>query len=276
MAVRVGEGAGFRLSLTDLAESPSSEQNDDDTPPPSPQATPSLALKYGPLVHGGAIAKQWAISPVVPRFLIWGDLIPIPAIIHKTKKDWYFVKGQVDYIDASNDWLMLRFTTVEDRILVFDQRPWHVNGLNFVVKKWTPFFDSYTASFDRIDQWVRVLRLPWEFWGQTSLTELLKPVGTMVRVDQNTHLSLKGKFAHVCLNIHITHPLPGSLTIARDEGSPNDDNLVAMVAGADEGMDEEENVDMFLNLENIKDVEMSIESSKRKRVKEGEECTSHS
>ena len=27
---------------------------------------------------------------------IWGDPIPISAIIHKTKKDWYFVKGQVD------------------------------------------------------------------------------------------------------------------------------------------------------------------------------------
>ncbi|KAJ8444540.1 hypothetical protein Cgig2_000819 [Carnegiea gigantea] len=63
---------------------------------------------------------------------------------------------------------------------------------------------------------------------------------------------------------------------SQDEGSPNDDNLVAMVAGDDEGMDEEENVDMFLNLENIEDVEMSTDSSKRKRVEEGEECTSHS
>ena len=38
----------------------------------------------------------------------------------------------------------------------------------------------------------------------------------MVRVDQNTLLRLKGKFARVCLNIDITHPLPGSLTIARE------------------------------------------------------------
>jgi len=63
---------------------------------------------------------------------------------------------------------------------------------------------------------------------------------------------------------------------SQDEGSPNDDNLVAMVAGDNEGMDQEENVDMFLNLENIEDVEMSTDSSKRKRVEEGEECTSHS
>jgi len=38
----------------------------------------------------------------------------------------------------------------------------------------------------------------------------------MVRVDQNTLPRLKGKFARVCLNIDITHPLPRSLTIARE------------------------------------------------------------
>jgi len=61
-----------------------------------------------------------------------------------------------------------------------------------------------------------MLRLLWEFWDQDSLTELLKPVGTMVRVDQNTLLRLKGKFVHVCLNIDVTHPLPESITIARE------------------------------------------------------------
>lgn len=115
----------------------------------------------------------------------------------------------MDYIDAGNDWIMIRFANADDRMLVFDQRPWHVNRLNFVVKKWTPFFDSYIAIINRIDQWVRVSRLPWEFWDQDSLTELPKPVGTMVRVDQNTLLRLKGKFAHVYLNINITRPPPG-------------------------------------------------------------------
>lgn len=111
---------------------------------------------------------------------------------------------------------MIRFANAEDRMLVFDHRPWHVNRLNFVVTKWTPFFDSYIVVINRIDQWVGVPRLPWEFWDQDSLTELLKPVGTMVRVDQNTLLRLKGKFARVYLNINITYPIPGSLTIARE------------------------------------------------------------
>ena len=90
-----------------------------------------------------------------------------------------------------------------------------MNGLNFVIQKWTPFSDSYSVVITHIDQWVRVPRLPWEFWDIDSLTDLLKTVSPVVRVDQNTLLRLKGKFARICLNIDITHPLPGSLTIAR-------------------------------------------------------------
>ena len=63
---------------------------------------------------------------------------------------------------------------------------------------------------------------------------------------------------------------------SQDEGSPNADKLMAMEDGENEGMDEEENVDMFLNLEKIEDVKMSTDLSKRKRVEEGEKCTSHS
>ncbi|KAJ8422101.1 hypothetical protein Cgig2_011968 [Carnegiea gigantea] len=39
----------------------------------------------------------------------------------------------------------------------------------------------------------------------------------------------------------------------------------------EDGMDAVENFDMFLNLDNIEDVEMSTDSSKRKRVEEGED-----
>lgn len=94
---------------------------------------------------------------------IWGDPLPIPTIIHKTKKDWCFVKGQVDYIDTGNNWILLRFANVEDRVLVYDQRSWHVNGLNFVLQKWSTCFDSYIASITKIGQRVKVPRLPCEF-----------------------------------------------------------------------------------------------------------------
>ena len=111
---------------------------------------------------------------------------------------------------------MLRFANSEDRLFVYDQRPWHVNDLNFAVQKCSPFFDSYFTSITRIEQWVRVHKLLWQFWDYDSLADLLKPMDLIVRVHQNAFLRLKGKFVRVCLNIDVTQALPGSLTIARD------------------------------------------------------------
>lgn len=59
------------------------------------------------------------------------------------------------------------------------------------------------------------------------------------------------------------------------EGSSNIDTLNAVTDDDEERMDAYENANMFLNLENIEDVEMSTDSSKRKRVEEAEECNSH-
>lgn len=42
----------------------------------------------------------------------------------------------------------------------------------------------------------------------------------------------------------------------------------------DEGMEEDEDIEMYLNLHNFEDIEMSTDSSKRKRCEEGEEATS--
>lgn len=62
------------------------------------------------------------------------------------------------------------------------------------------------------------------------------------------------------------------------------DNLKAMVEDprhhdealdvTDEGLNEDEDIEMYLNLHNIEDIEMSTDSSKRKRCEEGEEVTS--
>jgi len=42
---------------------------------------------------------------------VWGKVIPLHAIMHRTRNDWNFVKGHVDYVDLGNNWILLRFST---------------------------------------------------------------------------------------------------------------------------------------------------------------------
>jgi len=46
------------------------------------------------------------------------------------------------------------------------------------------------------------------------LFNLLKHVGNVIKLDHNTLLMLKSKFAPIYFNMDITKPLPGSLTVS--------------------------------------------------------------
>jgi len=52
------------------------------------------------------------------------------------------------------------------------------------------------------------------------------------------------------------------------------DPLQALPGAFLDGMDDDSNVDTFLNLQNLDDVEMSTDSAKRKRGEDGEEVSS--
>jgi len=89
------------------------------------------------------------------------------------------------------------FASTSDRAYVWHKQPCFVRGLNFVLSPWEPYFDPYSGTIRRINQWMRISRFPWEFWTQEALTRLLRSTGDMVRVDHNTLVRKKGKFARV-------------------------------------------------------------------------------
>jgi len=75
------------------------------------------------------------------------------------------------------------------------------------------------------------------------------------------------------LNLAPTDPegiMPANLNAVLEDPPINDET----VNDIDEGMNEDENVDVHLNLQNIEDIEMSTDSSKRKRCEDGEETIS--
>lgn len=156
---------------------------------------------------------------------IWGELLPLALIISKNKMDWKHIRDQIDYIELGNGWVLLRFASISDKNYVWFTFPSFVKGLNLVLTPWIPYFDPYFVAIGRIDQWVRIPRFPWEFWTLEALTNLLREVEEVVRVDHHTLLRQKGRFARVCINTDVTEALPGSLSIP----TPNRDLTIPLI-----------------------------------------------
>jgi len=36
----------------------------------------------------------------------WGEPIPLAIVMSKTRKDWGFVKGQLNYLELGNGWIL--------------------------------------------------------------------------------------------------------------------------------------------------------------------------
>ncbi|KAJ8443344.1 LOW QUALITY PROTEIN: hypothetical protein Cgig2_015825 [Carnegiea gigantea] len=145
-------------------------------------------------------------SDILPR-VTWNQRI----------RDWIQVKGQIDYVEMGNGWILFKFTTVQDREYVWLNRPWFVSGLNLFLKPWIPLVDPYVVNITHVNQWLTITRSPQEFWDDAQLTFLLSGVGIFLKADEYTLNRGKGRFAQVCLNVDVTKPLRGTLTIPTPE-----------------------------------------------------------
>lgn len=55
-----------------------------------------------------------------------GVLLDIRTIVAKTKADWKFLTGEVDYLEMGNQWVLFRFANLSDMFLVWSECPCHV------------------------------------------------------------------------------------------------------------------------------------------------------
>lgn len=74
-------------------------------------------------------------------------------------------------------------------------------------------FDPYAAKITHVNQWITITRLPQEYWEDNHLTSLLAGVWVFLKTDEYTLNRGKGKFASVFLNMDVSKPLQGTLTI---------------------------------------------------------------
>lgn len=149
-----------------------------------------------------------------------GEPLDIRIVMSRTKADWKMVRGDVDYHDLGNQWILLRFANVADRNLVWDERPWHVQGELLVLLPWRPFFDPFSEEIEKVDLWIRIPRFPTELLNSQSVANLVEmnKIGKFIRLDQRSLLRNKIRFARACITVNILEPLKTYAEIVRQGG----------------------------------------------------------
>ena len=110
---------------------------------------------------------------------------------------------------------LIRFSCSEDFDFVLRGGPWFIGGHYLAIMPWEPYFKAFEAKLSFVAVWVRLLKLPMEFYEASILKEIGSVIGPVLRIDSFTASETRGGYARLCVQINLDKPLITSIRIGR-------------------------------------------------------------
>ncbi|KDO48120.1 hypothetical protein CISIN_1g045413mg, partial [Citrus sinensis] len=85
--------------------------------------------------------------------------------------------------------------------------PWIVSGHYLTVQLWSPHFDSSNEKIDKITALIRLPSMPLHYYHKKIIRMLGHVIGKIIKIDCNTELATRGKFAHIAVEVSLESPL---------------------------------------------------------------------
>ncbi|KAK6944178.1 protein of unknown function DUF4283 [Dillenia turbinata] len=121
--------------------------------------------------------------------------------------------GAMELIDLGEGFFLTKFSTKADYYHALTGGPWLIHDYYVTVRRWHPWFHAQKAKVTSTVVWVHLPQLPIEFFEEEVLFKIGKAIGKPLKTDNNTANALRGKFARICIEVHLDKPLISRLCI---------------------------------------------------------------
>lgn len=91
--------------------------------------------------------------------------------------------GEMDFIDLENDYYLVRFAEKSDATRILLGGPWMIMDHYLIVQRWKLEFLPYEDKFKRVAVWIRIPRLPIEYYDRKVLWRIGNSLGYTIKVD---------------------------------------------------------------------------------------------
>ncbi|KAL8160997.1 hypothetical protein V2J09_012486 [Rumex salicifolius] len=156
-----------------------------------------------------ALATEWTSSLVIKTL---GTMVPYD-IMNQKLRDLWKPSGKLKVIDLPNGYYVVKFSLDSDYVNAINGGPWSIFGHYVVVKPWSPQFNALTDVVRTTPVWVRLHDLPVQYYVESVLEGIARTIGEVARIDKQTLLVQRGRFARVCIHLDLTSPLMGALIV---------------------------------------------------------------
>ncbi|CAN1162280.1 hypothetical protein LINPERHAP2_LOCUS24412 [Linum perenne] len=112
----------------------------------------------------------------------------------------------------ANSFFLVRFSEDDDYQRALFDGPWKIFDYYITVARWTPDF-SDEAPIQKIMTWVRLPKLPIQFFNRLAVERIGNHIGKTVRLDMATSEGARARYARVCVEVDLSRPLLGKYVI---------------------------------------------------------------
>lgn len=128
------------------------------------------------------LCRPWRKCLIVK---VLGKVMGFQFLHDKIQKLWN-PSGPMEMIDLPNNYYSVRFSEDKDFDYAISRGPWMVAGHYLMCQRWKPEFDTSEASAGIQAVWVRIPKLPIEYYEKHLLWELGNEIGRTLKVDEHT------------------------------------------------------------------------------------------
>ena len=109
------------------------------------------------------------------------------------------------------------FFNSEDRVRIFDNRPYFFHSAGLYLRIWKERFNPDTENMTITLIWLRLYSLPIEFWKEEILQDIGNTLGDFVKISEQTKQAKYISYARLCVYLDISQDLPKAIELTHDD-----------------------------------------------------------
>lgn len=153
----------------------------------------------------------WKRAIIIKTF---GRRLGFSFLVEKIRNMWK-PTGNMDCIDLGFDFFLVKFELAIDVDYNLKGDSWFIGQHFLAIRQWEPEFKASTATFSSVAVWIRLPKLPIEFYETNALCKIGRAIGLVLRIDAHTATGVKGRFARLCVQVNLEKLLLRTIHIGK-------------------------------------------------------------
>lgn len=119
----------------------------------------------------------------------------------------------INSIKQIGSWFILEFKDEATKLSILENGPYFFSRRYLVLQEWKLMMDPTLEQPSSIPAWIKIHKLPLEFWTADCFSCIASTIGKPLHVDKDTKKRKRLDYARVCVEIDVRTELPDDVKI---------------------------------------------------------------